>query len=432
MALRWLRPPRPKNRSMHDGRAAQTWARHLTDDVLGWWMAYGPDDKFGGVLTCWDNTGTTLLATDKYTWSQGRWAWLTARVALAAREGLIDVDPTRYAQLATSTAEFLRDGALLADGTTAFVTDREGRPREESPGAGLHTSVFADLFAALGFAAVARLGNLDWGREAERLLASADERMATGGARSEPYPVPRGHRSLAFPMILVCVAEQVHRTTSSDRSLEILRKAAAQLDREFRRDADLVEMPPERDGSEDTLLARHRTPGHVLESLWFLQHAADLLPGRKRLEGWLPDVAEHALTIGWDSTHGGLFRYTDADGGEPTGRRLGGRYESLVTDTWDTKLWWVHAEALYATALLARNYNRPSLTQWLSILTDYTMATFPEGPGREWTQTRRRDGRPLEATVALPVKDPFHVARALLLLVELHANAITPTPAGEA
>jgi N-acylglucosamine 2-epimerase len=47
------------------------------------------------------------------------------------------------------------------------------------------------------------------------------------------------------------------------------------------------------------------------------------------------------------------------------------------------------------------------------------MDTFPAGPGEEWIQVRRRDGSPLDATVALPVKDPFHIARSFLLLVEL-------------
>ena len=45
----------------------------------------------------------------------------------------------------------------------------------------------------------------------------------------------------------------------------------------------------------------------------------------------------------------------------------------------------------------------------------------PQGPGLEWIQIRDRAGAPLDATVALPVKDPFHIARALLLLVELLA-----------
>lgn len=401
---------------------SREWGSHLTDDVLPWWTEHGPDHKFGGVLTCWDNAGRTLVSTDKYTWSQGRWAWLSARVALAGRAGVLDVDHERYASLAISSAEFVRDNALLADGSTAFVTDRAGRPREQSPGGGLHTSVFADLFAALGFSAVARLGDNAWADLAELLLFSASDRIAAGTARSEPYPVPPGYGSFALPMILVGVAEQVHRATGSQRSLEILRNSASQIDTVFSFGADVFEMPPEDRDSADTLLARHRTPGHTLECLWFLQHAADLLPEGSWSQAWAADAAEHALALGWDTKYGGLFRYTDADGGIPSGRRSDDRYEALVVDTWDTKLWWVHAEALYSTALLARSSDRPGLARWHERLRDYTLATFPDGSGQEWTQIRHRDGSPLEATVALPVKDPFHVARALLLLVELDAT----------
>ena len=57
----------------------------------------------------------------------------------------------------------------------------------------------------------------------------------------------------------------------------------------------------------------------------------------------------------------------------------------------------------------------------------YTFATFPDGPGLEWTQIRSRNGKPLDEVVALPVKDPFHIARALLLLVELQAQTENQT-----
>ena len=42
---------------------AMAWRDHLVDDVLGWWMTHGPDPEYGGVLTCWDNAGTTLVST---------------------------------------------------------------------------------------------------------------------------------------------------------------------------------------------------------------------------------------------------------------------------------------------------------------------------------------------------------------------------------
>jgi N-acylglucosamine 2-epimerase len=51
----------------------------------------------------------------------------------------------------------------------------------------------------------------------------------------------------------------------------------------------------------------------------------------------------------------------------------------------------------------------------------YTFATFPNpDPGiGEWIHIRDRLGRPIDKVVGLPVKDPYHVTRNLLLLVEL-------------
>ncbi|WP_219412391.1 AGE family epimerase/isomerase [Pseudonocardia nigra] len=397
--------------------ALDTYRRHLVDDVLAWWAANGPDEEHGGVLTCWDNAGTRLVATDKYTWSQGRWAWLTARVALAAQRGVLDPgdrwDAAWYAEQATRTARFVRDHALLPDGTTAFVTTRAGEP-------GAHTSVFADLFAALGFAGVAQLSpDGDWGGYADDILLRSASAIDAGRFRSDPYPVPAGHRSFGLPMILVGVGEQVHRATGSQAAAAVVRDAARQIE-ECHLDTDgdgddIAEMPATDESRRGGLLARHRTPGHVLEAAWFLHHARDLLAGSALAEpDRLARIAVRALDLGWDDVHGGLLRYVDRAGGAPTGARTDDPYEALVVDTWDTKLWWPHAEALYATALLAPDRHAG--------LHDYVVATFPEGPGREWTQIRTRDGAPLEKIVALPVKDPFHIARALLMLVELEGE----------
>lgn len=51
----------------------------------------------------------------------------------------------------------------------------------------------------------------------------------------------------------------------------------------------------------------------------------------------------------------------------------------------------------------------------------YAFATFPNPDGAvgEWIQIRDRRGRPLDKVVGLPVKDPYHLTRNLLLLVEL-------------
>ncbi|MCT1775534.1 AGE family epimerase/isomerase, partial [Brachybacterium sp. p3-SID957] len=394
--------------------------------------AHGPDDVHGGVLTCWDNLGTQLVSTDKYTWSQGRWAWLTARVALAARAGVLDVDGERYAAWSVSTSRFVRDHALLPDGRLAYLTDRAGQPRPAERG-GLAASVFADLFAALGFAGTALVDpDGGWGALADDVLTRSSDLIAAGAAPTEPYPVPAGHGSLALPMMLLGVGEQVHRVTGSAASAAVVARAGEEIAARHVAGDDVAEMPPTDPSRQELLVSRHRTPGHALELVWFALHARDLLGGTGLDDvGTLTRCALRACEHGWDTEHGGLLRYVDVDGGPPRGERLDDPYEQLVTDTWDTKLWWPHAEAMYALRLLETLTGDAEIANWADRVVDYTLATFPEGPGREWTQIRTRTGAPLEKVVALPVKDPFHVARALLLLAELEAG-YRPVPTGTA
>ena len=37
----------------------------------------------------------------------------------------------------------------------------------------------------------------------------------------------------------------------------------------------------------------------------------------------------------------------------------------------------------------------------------------------EWIQIRTREGKPQEKVVALPVKDPYHIIRNVILIIEL-------------
>ena len=52
---------------------------------------------------------------------------------------------------------------------------------------------------------------------------------------------------------------------------------------------------------------------------------------------------------------------------------------------------------------------------------DYTYRTFPnpDRTVREWIQIRTREGLPQEKVVALPVKDPYHIIRNVILIIEL-------------
>lgn len=408
------------------------WGEHLVTTVLPWWeRAVRPG---GGVFTCYSNDGERV-SDELYTWSQGRWAWLAAELANEAVAGRIPVDAELWRRRSIETADLLSRHALLGDGTTAFRLTAEGVPLSSGAAGERATSVFADLFAALGLAGALRM--LDdgddrreaWLSHAEQLLETARRSIANGTAASEPYPVPHGYSDLAGPMTLVHTASELLRAAPrSETALAVRDHALSVLTTDFLGADEWWEFRPADPRDEHTLLARHRTPGHLLELTWMLLHArdqglarGDLDPAHAPGAEQLAALARRAVEIGEDTEHGGMLRYVDGGGGPPTGIRSDRpeRYEDLVTRTWDTKLWWVHVESLYATALLADRTDDPLLAQAAARLDDYTFRIFPDPAGAEWLQIRDRAGEPLGEVVALPVKDPFHIARSLLLLHRL-------------
>lgn len=411
----------------------------LLDNVLPWWLEHGADPERGGVLTCFSNDGR-LLSSEKYTWSQGRWAWLCARLATAARDGVIASNADQWERLAVGTARFLEDHTLLPGPVVAYRTSADGKPLASGANGELAVSVLADLFAALGLAGASRARSAktdersEWLQTAHSLLRHARERISSRRAPSEPYPVRPGFTDAAGFMLLLNVGAELHRSSGSSESAETAEWALGQLLGDGSDSSGMWrcdswwEYRPDHEGDRETLLARHRTPGHLLEMTWMVMDVAEAIPSlRPRIPSWLPDLAVRALELGWDQEYGGIFRYVDADGGQPRGREFGDdRYEALVQRTWDTKLWWVHVEALYATQRLAVEFDRGDLREWHDRLGAYTLDTFPEPGGGEWIQIRDRRGGPLDEVVALPVKDPFHIARALLLITELDSERNHP------
>lgn len=409
------------------------WQRHLEQDVLGWWQANGADDELGGVLTCFDNRGR-LLETTKYTWSQGRWAWLCSESALESEAGRLALASGPWAARARQTGRFLVDHVLTADGRTAYKVDRQGNQLAADAVGAVSISVFADLFVVLGLAGASRVVDETTGREfvsvAERLLAVAEASIIDRTARSEPYPVPPGFSDLAGPMTLVHVASELLRAApESALGRQVRDRAVTRLTGPggFLEQQSWWEFQPANPADRDSLLATHRTPGHLLELCWMLLHAqreaAERVDDDVELSSrQLVELARLACQIGWDAELGGIWRYTDRDGGRPVGRFIGAEptpYEALVDKTWDTKLWWVHSEAMYATALLAEISGDAEMASWRDKIESYTMQTFPDREHGEWLQIRDRSGDPLDQVVALPVKDPMHIARSLLLLNRL-------------
>lgn len=415
---------------MDTAAALAFYRNHLEEVILPFWSR-ALDHEYGGVYTCFNNSGDTLLSRDKYIWSQGRFLWLWSKAAAMTDAGLLRGDSDDYLEHLRKTVSFLERHAFLENGNCAFVITRTGEKKEAKPGQGYDVSIFADCFMALGLAAFAGVtGDKNRFETALEVYRGIRGRLGTGNYRSEPYPVPKGYRAHSIPMIMLNVAQslaEVAETVAPARSDKLHQNSLSymyQIMDEFcRQDHTVAEMLPESAAEQDTLLSRHINPGHTLESMWFVIHTARE-NGLTATVEQAAQVIEKTARTGWDEEYGGLLRFADRQGGKPQGRKTtDSRYEALITDAWDMKLWWPHSEALYATLLAGTLTGNNRLFALHDTVRDYTFNTFPhpDASTGEWIQIRDRTGEPLDKIAALPVKDPFHILRNLLLIVDLLA-----------
>lgn len=405
-----------------DKQLTAFYRQHLEEQILPFWLERTPDREHGGVFTCWSNDGSTLLSTDKYIWSQGRWLWLLARSVQLVRAGRLTADEELLLELAAETRSFLAN-ALLENGHYAFLTDAQGTPKEAAAGQGFDSSFYVDCFVALGFTEYARLtGDGELFEQTLTLHASIERRLAAGSVRSEPYPIPAGCRAHAFSMIMLNVTQELEETARL-----LAHPAEAALTEDARRHlTEIMTVFLQEDGvvreisgsCNRPILEQHVTPGHAIESMWFVlqeAHKHALTDTVQRAAASIKTMFE----LGWDEQHGGLLRFI-FPGGLPAGEPQGA-FETMIMETRATKIWWPHSESVYATLLAARLTGDDGFRELHRRVHDYTFNTFPnlDADVGEWIQIRDRTGKPLEKVVALPVKDPYHIWRNLLLLLEL-------------
>ncbi len=401
----------------------------LAESIVPFWQR-AIDAERGGVFSCWNNAGTELESRDKFVWSQGRFVWLWSRLAELARHGSVPGDAAAYLAHAAKTVAFLRQHALLPDGRCAFLLGEDGEVKEAVAGDGPAPSIYSDCFVAMGLAEYARVaGDREVFEIAWQLATNIEQLIAAGGVPTYPAPIPDGYEPHAVAMIWLNVTLVIHDACAAlnDDRLPLAREhtvAAAGIifGRFLLPNGRIAELRSVRGGEDHTLLSRHLNPGHSLECLWMLLTVAK----REKRDEWIGRACKAvtlALERGWDEQHGGLLHFTDIGFPQPVGARGASAYEENVRATWDTKLWWVHSEALYTSAFVAQISGDAAMRAWFEKIWDYTLRTFPQ-PDRavgEWIQIRDRNGAPFERIVALPVKDPYHIARNLIQLLELFA-----------
>ncbi|MEI6874784.1 MAG: AGE family epimerase/isomerase, partial [Spirochaetota bacterium] len=210
-------------------------------------------------------------------------------------------------------------------------------------------------------------------------------------------------KAMGFPMMQVWMAEEMQGLVPQSELDATVDAAVDQffsihVDRERKAVFERVFA----DGTRpDCMEGRLLTPGHALETLWFIMRVAD-----GRGDAGLVERCREAMiwTVerGWDAEYGGIYYYQDFEG-RPTDKIEAGM-----------KLWWVHAEALCAFLLAYRLTGDPSCEAWFRKIHDYSWERFRDPEFGEWYGYLDRRG-----DVALTLKGGkwkglFHIPRALL------------------
>lgn len=377
----------------------------LLDRFVPFWFRYGIDWEYGGVLSCLHEDGT-VASGDKYIWSQARSVW-----TFSALYNRVAQRP-EFLRAAENSVRFLLAHGRDPQGRWVYSTDRRGKVIEGP------TSIYADCFAVYGLSEYYRATQSEEALAAalatfERVRHRIDE---PDFQETAPYPLPLGWRNHGVPMILTEVTNELAQTVGdphlealaddyADRVMEHFLRPQHKAVLEFLT-RDYCELPE----PAGTFVM----PGHAIESMWFVMHLARRRGNTAMIRRAAEAMRWH-LELGWDEKFGGLLLGCDLHGHEP------------YLPHSDKKLWWPHTEALYGT-LLAHTLTGDSwCLDWYSKVSAWAWSHFPVPESGEWRQRLTREGKPSEEIVALPVKDPFHLPRmAILILQLLGQEHVTP------
>ena len=369
----------------------------LLERVVPFWLEHAIDWQYGGLLTCISDEGQ-VLSRDKYMWSQLRAIWTFSALynRIEPRQEWLDV--------ARHIFEFVKKYGRDDQGRWVFAVNKNGEILEGA------ISIYADGFAIYGLTELARaMGEQDVIDLASETYENIQSRLAEPGwYQTAPFVIPDNGKAHAISMIFSLVFNELGHYLGDETMIEASLYHATEVMDAFRRpDRELLYEFVHLDNSLiDTPQGRSIVPGHAIESMWFMIHIFQRAGDERRIRQAIDTIKWH-VQFGWDDEYGGLVHARDAEGG-PAWWRFA-----------EAKLWWPHTETLYALLLAYQISRELWCLDWFERVHDYAFSHYPVPEFGEWTQKLDRHGNKLADTVALPVKDPFHLPRALIYCIEV-------------
>ncbi len=370
--------------------------RTLLDDVIPFWLRHTIDPTDGAINNCIDDAGN-VLSRERYLWSQGRALW-----TFSALYNRVEKRP-EWLDVAHGIAAYLKAHGRDDQGRWMYRLDSEGNVLDRD------TSIYVDGFVANGLGEYFRAAQDEAAaRLARETFECTRARLAIPGSYGiAPYVLPEGTKTLGIPMIFSFFLHNLGRALGDREMMDTAHAYAHELLADFYIESantfrELVTL----DGrAVDSPQGRVCVPGHVIEAMWFLisifedTGESDLIPR-------CCEMIRRHLELGWDDEFGGIRLAVDVEGREP-----------VAWPKADYKPWWVQVEALVATAYAYFHTRDEGFIEWHRRVRDYAFSHYPVPTG-EWTQWLDRTGAKGESA-ALPVKDPFHLPRGLMHLMEV-------------
>lgn len=370
--------------------------KHLLNEVVPFWERHAWDSSNGVLRTCIEDNGT-VVSSDVYLWSQLRAIWTFSALfnRIQPRQEWLDI--------ARGLFEFCCKHGRDSEGRWCYRLSPQGEILDGP------ISIYTDGFALYGLCEYYRATQDERARQlAFQTFNNVHKRLAVVGSyQTAPYVIPEGAKAHAIAMVFSYFFHEMGRTFDDPDILRAGLAHARDVMNEFlQSDSGLVleyitlngKVLP---GAEGRIVV----PGHAIESMWFQMQIFRDYDDHEMIRKAISAIQRH-LEFGWDSEHGGIFLGGDSDGQPP------------IWQNWDKKIWWPHTEALYALVRAKEYSHEPWIEEWFSKVFEYSFTHFCNKEHGEWTQRLDRFGNKITEVVALPVKDPFHLPRALILAIE--------------
>lgn len=370
--------------------------RTLLEDVMPFWLRHGFDSQYGGIGNILDAEGNTI-GHDKYLWSQGRALYTFSALynRVEKREEWLGFARHIFAYLTTHGRDD-RDYWM-------YRLDKEGNVLDAD------TSLYVDGFVMNGMAEYfAATGDSEALAIALQTYETVAYRLTDPGSyQTAPYTIPPGMKALGVAMIFSLFFFELGEIAARPD----ISRHGARLGEEILTDfyqpsknaiLELVTL----DGRyRDTPQSNICVPGHAIEALWFLISIFERTGQHEHIPHCCKLIHRH-LELGWDTVFGGLRLAIDVNGNNP-----------IAWKQPDCKPWWVQVEAMVSTAYAYLHTREDWCLDWHQKIQHWAYNHYPV-PAGEWRQWLNQRGHPIESA-GLPVKDPFHLPRALIYLDDI-------------